>query len=393
MPADSVDSGRTEEVGLNSRVSDSQEVELGVSDFVALLNQTLEFAYPSVVITGELANLRVSKNRWVYFDLKDELSTVKFFGTVYQLPGPLENGMLLRVRGQPRLHNLYGFSVNVLSIRPAGEGTIRRAADLLRAKLDAEGLFDESRKRSLPYPPARIGLITSRQSAAYADFSKILAARWQGVEIELIDVQVQGEPSPGQIVAALEQFNAQAAPPEVLILIRGGGSAEDLAAFSNEQVTRAVAASRVPTLIAIGHEVDLSLAELAADRRASTPSNAAELLVPDRSQVRAELRVAATQLTASGQRHIQAARANVQQQAATLEQIVTQLINRGLTDVKTHAQLLQVLNPTAILRRGYAIVRAGGQSLRSTRSLAADAIVDIQLADGRFSATVDHVED
>jgi exodeoxyribonuclease VII large subunit len=259
--------------------------------------------------------------------------------------------------------------------------------------LDAEGLFDESRKRSLPYPPARIGLITSRQSAAYADFSKILAARWQGVEIELIDVQVQGEPSPGQIVAALEQFNAQAAPPEVLILIRGGGSAEDLAAFSNEQVTRAVAASRVPTLIAIGHEVDLSLAELAADRRASTPSNAAELLVPDRSQVRAELRVAATQLTASGQRHIQAARANVQQQAATLEQIVTQLINRGLTDVKTHAQLLQVLNPTAILRRGYAIVRAGGQSLRSTRSLAADAIVDIQLADGRFSATVDHVED
>ena len=121
------------------------------------------------------------------------------------------------------------------------------------------------------------------QSAAYADFTKVLAARWGGLSIEVIDVQVQGEPAPRQITAAVDYFNSQAEPPEVLILIRGGGSAEDLAAFSTEQVTRAVAASRVPTLVAIGHEVDVSLAELAADMRASTPSNAAELLVPDRA--------------------------------------------------------------------------------------------------------------
>jgi exodeoxyribonuclease VII large subunit len=370
---------------------DSRDVELGVSDFVALFNQTLEFAYPSVTITGELANLRVSKNRWVYFDLKDELSTVKFFGTVYQLPGPLEDGMLLRVRGQPRLHNLYGFSVNVLSIRPAGEGTIRRAADLLRAKLDAEGLFDETRKRRLPYPPARIGLITSRQSAAYADFTKILQARWQGVAIELIDVQVQGEPAPGQITAALEQFNVQAEPPEALILIRGGGSAEDLAAFSSEQVTRAVAASRVPTLVAIGHEVDLSLAELAADQRASTPSNAAELLVPDRRQVRAELETAIAQLTMSGKRQIQAARSGLQQQVTILDQVVTQLLGHAVTEVKNHTQLLRALNPEAILRRGYAIVRSSGQPVRTTEVLTAGGIVNVQLANGHFSATVNQV--
>ncbi len=168
------------------------------SDFVALLNQTLEFAYPSVSITGELANFRVSRGRWVYFDLKDNEASVKFFGTVYQLPGPLEDGLLLKVRGQPRLHPLYGFSVNVMSIQPAGEGSLRRAANLLRAKLAAEGLLDESRKRSLPYPPARIGLITSKQSAAYADFIKILDTRWRGVNIDLIDVQVQGEAAPGQ---------------------------------------------------------------------------------------------------------------------------------------------------------------------------------------------------
>ena len=246
-------------------------LELGVSEFVGLLNQTLDFAYPNVVIVGELANFRVSKNRWVYFDLKDEHSSVKFFGTVYNLSGPLEDGMLLKVHGQPRLHNLYGFSVNILSLQPTGEGSIRRAADLLRSKLAAEGLFDEARKRLLPYPPTRIGLVTSKQSAAYADFIKILNARWQGIDIALIDVQVQGEVAPSQITAAIEQFSAAAEPPDVVVIIRGGGSAEDLASFSTEIVTRAVAGSRIPTLVAIGHEVDLSLAELAADHRASTP--------------------------------------------------------------------------------------------------------------------------
>ena len=363
-----------------------------VSEFVALLNQTLEYAYPNVVITGELANLRVSKNRWVYFDLKDELATVKFFGTVYQLPGPLEDGMLLKVRGQPRLHQLYGFSVNVMSIQPAGEGTIKRAAELLRVKLMAEGLFEESRKRSLPYPPARIGLVASKQSAAYADFIKILDARWQGVTIEHIDIQVQGEVAPAQIVGAIEQFNAQAEPPEVLVVIRGGGSAEDLAAFSTEQVTRAVAGSRVPTLVAIGHEIDLSLAELAADRRASTPSNAAELLVPDRAQARLALQDTVDQLQQAGRRQFQLAHSHLQLQAAELEQRVRQILNQAATAVKNQSQLLDALNPQAILRRGYAIVRQGGQPVRGVRALSTGGIVDVQVSDGGFTATVDKIK-
>ncbi len=364
-------------------------LELGVSEFVALLNQSLEYAYPNVIITGELANLRVSKNRWIYFDLKDETATVKFFGTVYQLPGPLEDGMVLKVRGQPRLHPLYGFSVNVQSMRPAGEGTIRRAAELLRAKLAQEGLFDEARKRRLPYPPTHIGLVTSAQSAAYADFIKILQNRWQGISIDLIDVQVQGEPAPAQIVAALEQFSTEATPPEVIIIIRGGGSAEDLAAFNTEQVTRAVAACRVPTLIAIGHETDLSLAELAADRRASTPSNAAELLVPDRSQVIASLQAAKNLLQQAGQRQLTTARAGLQQQAASLEQTILQHLTVRHQSLKNYIQLLEILNPQAILRRGYAIVRQDGQVLRSLHRVNSGAIVEVQLADGRFGATVE----
>jgi exodeoxyribonuclease VII large subunit len=372
--------------------SEAMGLEMSVSEFVALLNQTLEYAYPNVVITGELANLRVSKNRWVYFDLKDELATVKFFGTVYQLPGPLEDGMLLKVRGQPRLHQLYGFSVNVMNIQPAGEGTIKRAAELLRVKLMAEGLFEESRKRGLPYPPARIGLVASGQSAAYADFIKILDARWQGVTVEHIDVQVQGEVAPAQIVGAIEQFNARAEPPEVLVLIRGGGSAEDLAAFSTEQVTRAVAGSRVPTLVAIGHEIDLSLAELAADRRASTPSNAAELLVPDRAQARLALQNTVEQLRQAGRRQFQLANSYLQLQATELGQQTRQILSRAAAAVKNQSQLLDALNPQAILRRGYAVVRQGGQPVRSTQALSVGGIVDVQVSDGGFTATVDNIK-
>lgn len=369
--------------------AEPQALELGVSDFVALLNQTLEFAYPDVTIVGELANFRVSKNRWVYFDLKDELASVKFFGTVYQLPGPLEEGMLLKVRGQPRLHQLYGFSVNIQSIQPAGEGTIRRAAELLLAKLQAEGLFDESRKRPLPYPPSRIGLITSRQSAAYADFIKIINSRWQGIDISLIDVQVQGEPASAQIVAAIDQFNAQAEPPETLVIIRGGGSAEDLAAFSTEQVTRAVAASRVPTLVAIGHENDIALAELAADRRASTPSNAAELLVPDRTHVLGALKATVLQLEQAGQRRLQAVRDNLAVQQLLLERSMGQVLTYSRQTLQGHSQLLTAFNPEAVLRRGYAIVRANGQVIRKVKALEGGAIVHVQVAEGRFTAKVE----
>lgn len=365
-----------------------EALELGVSDFVALLNQTLEFAYPNVSITGELANFRVSKNRWVYFDLKDELASVKFFGTVYQLPGPLEDGLLLKVAGQPWLHPLYGFSVNVQSIRPAGEGSIKKAAQLLQAKLSAEGLLDEARKRRLPYPPTRLGLITSKQSAAYADFIKVLNARWRGIDIRLVDVQVQGEAAPGQIVAALEQLNAEAGPPDVIVVIRGGGSAEDLAAFSTEPVARAVAASRVPTLVAIGHETDLSLAELAADRRASTPSNAAELLVPDRHDIQASLKLSQAQLGQAAKHQFDLARGDLKHASQQLDRQVRLLWQDANSGLQAQAKLLEAFNPAAVLRRGYAIVRRDGLSLRDSQRLKPADRVDVQLSRGGFAAVV-----
>ena len=366
-------------------------LEFSVTEFVALVNQTLEYAYPNVTVVGELANFKISKNRWVYFDLKDETASVRFFGTVYQLPGPLEDGMTVAVKGMPRLHPLYGFSVNVMSIQPVGEGSIKKAAALLEAKLKAEGLFDEARKRTLPYPPQRIGLVTSGESAAYRDFVKVLGGRWGGLEITLVDVQVQGEAAIGQLVAAIEQLNQLAEPPEVIVLTRGGGSAEDLQAFSTEQVTRAVAGSRIPTLVAIGHEVDISLAELAADQRASTPSNAAELLVPDRRALLASYQAARTHLGDLTSRAVQAARTELRGHERSLHEAALHIARAGREQLTLKRQLLEAFNPQTALQRGYALVRAGKTVVRSGAGLKAGDDISITLTDADVTASVKQV--
>jgi exodeoxyribonuclease VII large subunit len=366
----------------------TDEVTLSVSEFVGLLNQTLEYAYTNITIIGELANFRVSKSRWVYFDLKDGESCVKFFGTVYQLPGPIEDGMMLAVRGTPRLHPQYGFSVTTQAIRPVGKGSIKKAAQLLQAQLAAEGLFDEARKRPLPYPPKRIGLITSYESAAYRDFMKIIDARWQGVEIVFVDVQVQGEAAAAQVCIAVEQLNQLADPPEILVMARGGGSAEDLAPFSTEQDTRAIAASRIPTLVAIGHEIDTCLAELAADQRASTPSNAAELLVPDRKAMLDRLREQRKNLMRFSERCISCARDELRLHLQNMKDGMSQILVQTKYELQLKRQLLDALSPQAALARGYVLVRKEGAILRSKKDVARGDIVEIELSDGRISAEV-----
>lgn len=360
--------------------------ELSVSEFIAIFNQVSENAFGGVVIVGELANFRVSKNRWVYFDLKDEESIVSFFGSVYQLPGPLEDGMMLKVRGTPRHHNLYGFKISFSSITPAGEGSIKKAAELLMAKLAKEGLFDEHRKRMLPYPPQKIALVTSKQSAAYADFIKIINARWQGLKIELIDVQVQGERAPGQIVSAIEQFNSEADLAEVLIVIRGGGSAEDLAAFSTEQVTRAIASSRIPTLVAIGHEIDLSLAEMAADAQASTPSNAAEILVPDKKASLTHLKQQLSHLESFGSKIVKDARTHNENVKSQLTTHISEKVLALKQSIKANKELLTALNPEQILKRGYALVWHNKQLIKDARNVPAGSELNITLYKGNVRA-------
>jgi exodeoxyribonuclease VII large subunit len=358
------------------------------SEFVALCNQTLDFAFPMVEIEGEVLNFKISKNRWVYFDIADESSKLRCFGTVYMLPAPVEDGMRVRVVAAPRLHPQFGFSLNLQSLQFSGEGTIKKAADLLFEQLQKEGLFAEERKRTVPYPPQRIALVTSGESAAYKDFVKVLSERYGGLHIELADVTVQGESAPMQIVRAIEWFNRQAEISDVLVIIRGGGSADDLQAFSSEQVTRAVAASRIPTVVAIGHEVDVSLAELAADMRASTPSNAAELLVPDRRDSLERLSRSVAMLDKT----VQSVLSDQEVYLHSILESLQSASERAVSDMKQHilslTRTLEALSPQTILRRGYAVVRANGKVVRSRASLRSKARVDIQFADGTAQAEV-----
>ncbi len=358
-----------------------------VSDFVAIFNQTIEYAYPFVSIQGELTNFKVSKNKWVYFDLKDENSSVRFFGTIYGLPGPLEDGMLVKVNGSPRLHPQFGFSVSVQSIHPVGEGEIKKAADLLQAKLQKEGLFEVSRKRPIPYPPTKVGLVASSESAAFHDFMKILNHRWTGVDIRLIDVQVQGESAPGQIVGAISELNAT--DVEVIIVTRGGGSPEDLAAFNHEVVVRAVATSRIPTVVAIGHEVDTCLAELAADKRASTPSNAAELLVPDKKWELANIEQISDELNRLMSVHLLNHKDAVQQSAKFLDSSLEQMVEAAKKEVMSVGSLLNSLSPKNILNRGYALVRSeDGTLISNIKKLKIGDKIAIELSDGNVAAKI-----
>ncbi|MBX4197285.1 exodeoxyribonuclease VII large subunit [Candidatus Saccharibacteria bacterium] len=368
------------------------DMVLSPAEFVALLNQTLEFAYPSVTIEGELTNFRVSKNRWVYFDLHDDEASIKFFGTVYNLPGPLQDGLRIRVIGTPRLHPRFGFSVNISSIAPVGEGSIKKAADLLAAKLQAEGLFEPERKRLLPAIPQTIGLITAANSAAYADFIKILNERWGGVEIQLADVYVQGTQAPLQLVRAIEYFNELSDLPDVLVITRGGGSAEDLAAFSDERVVRAVAASRVPTLVAVGHEVDVSLAELAADMRASTPTNAAQVVVPSRSEVLSGLTAIKKSFNQAINNQLQTTVADSQQSRKYITSQVNLLLKDLQNELASNRKLFSIFNPEAALKRGYAIVSRGGRHLSSVRGLKVGQSLNVQLADGTIGASIQEVQ-
>lgn len=218
-------------------------------------------------------------------------------------------------------------------------------------------MFSPERKRPLPAQPSHIGVISSTGAAGYADFIKILNDRWGGVTVDVVHVQVQGEAAPDQMIRALERFNAKDELPEVLVLIRGGGSADDLAAFNDEKLVRAIAASRIPTLVGVGHETDETLADLAADVRAATPSNAAQILVPDKHDVIRAVHRQVRHLAPRMQSALHEQREYVWRQVAHAKEVSLQHIAHAHEQLQHTQRLLDELNPDAILRRGYAIIR------------------------------------
>jgi|PersoiStandDraft_1058852.scaffolds.fasta_scaffold07972_3 exodeoxyribonuclease VII large subunit len=264
-----------------------------VSELIERMNGILKGGIPDAWVSGEIADLRRPGSGHLYFSLKDEraaIACVMWRSTVVRLPFEAEEGLLVLARGYPDVYEPSGkLSLVVGDLQPAGIGALQLAFEQLKARLQAEGLFDVARKRPLPLLPRRIGVVTSRHGAALHDILKVLGARFPDAHVTIYPASVQGAAAPGEIVRALAAFSRVADSADVVILARGGGSSDDLAAFNDEAVVRAIAASRAPVISAVGHEVDVTLADLAADLRAATPSQAAELVVGRRDAFEQQL--------------------------------------------------------------------------------------------------------
>ncbi|MBQ8157346.1 exodeoxyribonuclease VII large subunit [Candidatus Saccharibacteria bacterium] len=327
-----------------------------VSDFQAVCNQILETAFTGVIVEGEVASFKVNQGKYVFFDLKDDQSSVPCFMMKYALRFPLEDGMKVRVRALPKLTNWGKFSLTVQAIMPVGEGSLKKSFELLKKKLAAEGLFATEKKRPLPVQIARIGVISSTQAAGYADFCKILNERWGGLKILTAHTQVQGMVAADQIIRVLNYFNERG-EVDVIAIIRGGGSADDLAVFNDEALVRAVAASKIPVITGIGHEVDESLCDLAADVVASTPSNAAQMLTKDKRQIMQEIQNDLTRTKNLFNTKIDELMA---QNRGELDKIAREIVVRITTvesELQSFVRTLEELNPERVLERGYALLK------------------------------------
>ncbi len=278
---------------LQSQGHDDDERVFRVSEVNRAVRHTLEDHWGKVLIEGELSDVRRAKGH-VYFTLNDEEDPAQLRGVMFQsdvrrTKAPLENGARIRFRGTLSLYTARGqFQLIARSAQLAGEGDLAAQFRRLRDKLEAEGLLDQERKRPLPTLPRRVGVVTSRTGAALRDIIRVAAERCP-VQILVADCRVQGEDAPASIVAALELIQ-RVEDLDLVIVSRGGGSAEDLWAFNDEGVARAIAACRVPVVSGVGHEVDITIADLVADLRAATPSNAAEIAVPEREVLLRDLR-------------------------------------------------------------------------------------------------------
>ena len=355
---------------------------LSVSDAIDLVNQTLDYAFPVLVIEGEVSSFKVNQGKFVFFDIKDETGTLGCFMMVYQLRIPLEDGMRVRVVATPKVTAWGKFSMTVREVAPVGEGSLKRAFDILKKKLEGEGLFAEERKRQLPTLPKYIAVISSTQAAGYSDFIRILGERWGGMKVEVAHVQVQGAGAADQIIRALKYFNEQEALPDLVAVIRGGGSADDLSVFNDEFLVRAVASSRVPVVVGVGHETDESLADLAADVRAATPSHAAQIIIPDKREIVSSVRSDILRIAQSVNVAIDEFFVQVTQMMSGAQVVIDGYLDKLGENLNDTKKVLSAYNPEKVLARGYAIVRG---------KVSVGSVVNIETAMKNITAEVKDV--
>jgi exodeoxyribonuclease VII large subunit len=362
----------------------------GIASWVARL--------PSIWVEGEVTEFRRQQG-WqsVFFTLKDStdgacLSVSMPRGRFDGLRLDLADGMTVHVYGRPELYEARGvFQLRALSIEPLGLGAILAGLDRLKRKLAAEGLFTPERKRPLPVLPRRIGVLTGNEAAAKRDFVTAVQTRFPAANLLVAQTYVQGQAAPAAIAATLQTL-AREPEVDVIVLTRGGGSFEDLLPFSDERVIRAVAECHVPVVSAVGHEQDTPLCDHAADVRASTPTAAARLVVPDERELRKRLETARAALARGAGAALERARSSLTRDRERLERAPALLVERKRAGLEGLAGRLQALSPQKTLARGYAIVRTDNEIVRSSAEVESGKRVDVELAEGGFGARVEETK-
>ena len=393
-------------------ISQLNEYIRGKLDADALLN--------GVAVRGEISNYKVYPSGHHYFTLKDESSALKcvmFKGSAIKLRFRPDNGIKVIAMGKISVYPRDGvYQLYCTAMAMDGIGDLYAAFEQLKAKLAAQGLFDPAHKKPLPKYPGTIGIITSSAGAAIHDMLRILRKRYPLSRVRLLPVRVQGVEAPSEIAAAIRYANYHQLA-DLLIVGRGGGSIEDLWAFNDERVAHAIYESEIPVISAVGHEPDVTISDYVADLRAATPSNAAELAVPDRQALEQNLdSMSAAMATALG-RHIKAARQHLdvlsksaalqspdgylQQRQKSLELLQNRMITAQNQCISRNNQRyialtakLDAMSPLKVLSRGYAITQTGeGTVVRSVSQVQRGDLVDISFSDGTLSATVTDVKE
>ncbi|MBE7025668.1 MAG: exodeoxyribonuclease VII large subunit [Ruminococcaceae bacterium] len=389
-----------------------------VSQLNAYIKNTMDsdFLLQNIWVRGELSNFKLHYSGHMYMSLKDSegvLRAVMFRGAAQSLRFMPENGMQVLARGRVSVFPRDGaYQLYIEEMEPEGAGALSVAFEQMKAKLEKEGLFAPERKKIIPRFPSCIGVATSATGAAVQDICNILRRRWPMAKIVLHPVTVQGEGAAAEIASAIRQFNLEK-EADVLIVGRGGGSQEDLWAFNEEILARAVADSAIPIISAVGHETDFTICDFVADLRAPTPSAAAELAVPDREEVLAQLASFGKRISSLLALSVSRKKENLLRLATrmrtqksrlddlqyTVDTLTTRAVNmitanleRGESRISENAAKLQALSPLQVLARGYTVGTKNGQVLRSVGQVIAGDVVSLRFSDGSADCTVETVE-
>ena len=371
---------------------EAPETAFSVAALTQMAKEILEGAFPPLWIRGEVSNFTAHRNGHWYFTLKDAsaaLSCVVWARDTVRIPAAPDDGMQVMAHGQLSVYPARGqMQFMVKALEAEGEGLWRKAFEATRARLEADGLLDPARKKPIPRFPQRVAVITSPDGAALHDIRSVIERRNPSVDLIVVPAAVQGDTAPASLVAALERV-ARWRAADVVIIGRGGGSREDLWAFNDEQVARAIAACPLPTISAVGHEVDVTIADLVADLRAATPSAAAEAAVPVLEELVAGLETMRGRMVSGVQRRSVLAGRELRRMASDLSLRAQRGVERRRSRVQHVAARIDALSPLNTLARGYAVARdAQGHALGSAEAFALGQQFSLVLRDGQVDASV-----